>query len=98
MSPPDMQTYEDFVVRLVRFGHHLRRAGLEVGPGRLQDALISLTAVDATSRDDVYWALRCTLCSHHVHLEIFDGAFQSLWCPSGEDIETSARTQLGTIE
>ena len=45
----------DAVVRkLVTFGRILREAGLEVGPGRLQDALRGLDAVDLTRRDDVY--------------------------------------------
>jgi uncharacterized protein len=70
---------DDFLVRLVRFGRALRAAGLEVGPGRLRDAVAALTGVDPTSHDDVYWALRCTLCSHHDHLEVFDAAFETFW-------------------
>jgi len=50
-----------FVRKLVTFGRILREAGLEVGPGRMQDALLGLAAVDLTNRDDVYWALRCTI-------------------------------------
>lgn len=69
----------DFVERLVRFGRGLQSGGLEVGPGRLRDAVFALTAVDPTARDDVYWALRCTLCSHRDHLEVFDGAFDAFW-------------------
>jgi uncharacterized protein with von Willebrand factor type A (vWA) domain len=72
-------TNDDFLVRLVHFGRALQSAGLEVGPGRLRDTVVALTAVDATSHDDVYWTLRCTLCSHHDHLEVFDAAFESFW-------------------
>jgi uncharacterized protein with von Willebrand factor type A (vWA) domain len=80
-------TTEPFVPRLVRFGRTLREGGLEVGPGRLQDAIVSLTAVDPTERDDVYWALRCTLCSHQEHLEAFEQAFDAFWLgnPGGEE-------------
>jgi uncharacterized protein len=47
------------VVRhIVTFGRVLREAGLEVGPGRVSDALRGLDAVDLTRRDDVYWTLR----------------------------------------
>ena len=35
-----------FVRKLVTFGRILREAGLEVGPGRMQDALLGLAAVD----------------------------------------------------
>jgi len=46
---------------LVTFGRVLREAGLEVGPGRMQDALRGLDRVDITRQDDVYWTLRTTL-------------------------------------
>ena len=46
---------------LVTFGRVLREAGLEVGPGRMEDALRGLDAVDVTRQDDVYWTLRTTL-------------------------------------
>ena len=46
---------------IVTFGRVLREAGLEVGPGRLQDALRGLDRVDITRQDDVYWTLRTTL-------------------------------------
>jgi uncharacterized protein with von Willebrand factor type A (vWA) domain len=65
--------------KLVTFGRILREAGLEVGPGRLQDALRGLDAVDLTSRDEVYHALRCTLVSRHDDLEPFDVAFAAFW-------------------
>ena len=74
-----MTSAQPFLPRLVRFGRTLRAAGLEVGPGRLQDAIVALTAVDPMVREDVYWALRCTLCSHRDHLEAFDAAFGPFW-------------------
>jgi uncharacterized protein with von Willebrand factor type A (vWA) domain len=85
---------DDFLVRLVRFGRALQSAGLEVGPGRLRDAIVALTGVDATSHDDVYWALRCTLCSHHDHLEVFDAAFESFWRGGSAAIHDRRRLHL----
>ncbi len=85
---------EDFLVRLVRFGRMLRAEGLEVGPGRLRDAVVALTAVDPLDHDDVYWALRCTLCSHHDHLEVFDAAFESFWRGEAVALHERARLQL----
>ena len=68
----------DAVVRhVVTFGRVLREAGLEVGPGRLADALTGLDHVDLTQRDDVYWTLRQTLVSRHDDLEAFDRAFRA---------------------
>jgi uncharacterized protein with von Willebrand factor type A (vWA) domain len=68
----------DAVVRhVVTFGRVLREAGLEVGPGRLCDAIAGLDLVDLTRRDDVYWTLRQTLVSRHEDLDAFDRAFRA---------------------
>jgi uncharacterized protein with von Willebrand factor type A (vWA) domain len=88
---------EHFVTRLVRFGRTLRQGGLEVGPGRLQDAMVSLTAVDPTDRDDVYWALRCTLCSHCDHIEVFDHAFGAFWAGQSDAGERRPRLDVDPI-
>jgi uncharacterized protein with von Willebrand factor type A (vWA) domain len=66
----------DHLVRhVVTFGRVLREVGLEVGPGRVTDALRGLDAVDLTRQEDVYFALRQTLVSRHDELELFDRAF-----------------------
>jgi uncharacterized protein with von Willebrand factor type A (vWA) domain len=65
--------------KLVTFGRILREAGLEVGPGRLQDAMRGLELVDLADREQVYHALRCTLVARHDHLDIFDAAFTAYW-------------------
>jgi uncharacterized protein len=67
-----------FVRHVVTFGRVLREAGLEVGPGRLADALTGLDHVELTSRDDVYWTLRATLVARREDLAPFDRAF-SAW-------------------
>ena len=45
----------------------------------MQDALLGLAAVDLTNRDDVYWALRCTIVSRRDDIEVFDAAFAAFW-------------------
>jgi uncharacterized protein len=68
----------DAVARhVVTFGRVLREAGLEVGPGRLADALSGLDLVDLSRRDDVYWTLRQTLVSRWEDLDTFDAAFRA---------------------
>jgi hypothetical protein len=68
----------DALVRhVVTFGRVLREAGLEVGPGRVADALRGLDRVDVTRQDDVYWTLRTTLVSRAEDLETFDRAFDA---------------------
>jgi uncharacterized protein with von Willebrand factor type A (vWA) domain len=67
------------VVRhIVTFGRVLREAGVEVGPGRIADALRGLDAVQLQRQDDVYWTLRQTLVSRREDLNAFDRAF-SAW-------------------
>lgn len=66
----------DALVRhVVTFGRVLREVGLEIGPGRVVDALRSLDAVDLARQEDVYFALRQTLVSRRDELELFDRAF-----------------------
>lgn len=62
---------------VVTFARVLHEAGLEVGPGRVQDALRGLDAVELTSQDDVYWTLRQTLVSREDELDVFDRAFRA---------------------
>jgi uncharacterized protein with von Willebrand factor type A (vWA) domain len=66
----------DALVRhVVTFGRVLREAGIEVGPGRVADALRGLDAVDLAHQPDVYWTLRQTMVSRHDELDLFDRAF-----------------------
>jgi uncharacterized protein len=60
---------------VVTFGRVLREAGLEVGPGRICDAMTGLDAIDLGRRDDVYWTLRQTLVSRADDIDAFDRAF-----------------------
>lgn len=59
------------------FGRVLREGGLEVGPGRIADALRGLDHVDLTLRDDVYWTLRASFVTRHDEIDVFDRAFQA---------------------
>jgi uncharacterized protein with von Willebrand factor type A (vWA) domain len=96
---------ELIVTRLSRFGRVLRAGGLEVGPGRIQDALLALSAVDIGSREETYWALQCTLVSRRADLETFDEAFARFYDkvridePSlGESGEPQEREERGGAE
>jgi hypothetical protein len=70
-------TGDAIVGHVVTFGRVLREAGLEIGPGRVTDALRALDAVDLARRDDVYFSLRQTLVSRHDELAVFDRAFEA---------------------
>ncbi len=72
-----MATGDAIARHVVTFGRVLHEAGLEIGPGRIQNALRALAAVDLAEQQDVYFALRQTLVSHRDELELFDRAFNA---------------------
>ena len=63
----------------VAFGRLLRRSGLAVGIDRVTGFARALEELDATRREDVYWAGRITLCSRREDLELYDLAFRVFW-------------------
>ncbi len=63
----------------VTFGRLLRRAGLAAGTDRVVEFTRALKELDATRREDVYWAGRITLCSRREDLELYDKAFRAFW-------------------
>ena len=89
------------VRHVVTFGRVLREAGIEVGPGRVADAVRGLDAVDLARQEDVYFALRQTMVSRRDDLELFDRAFTSwfLRAPVAapaerDDLTSAARPRL----
>ena len=81
---------------VVTFGRVLREVGLEVGPRRIQDALLGLDRVELARRDDVYWTLRQTLVSRSEDLEAFDSAFTA-WFERGAVQRPLRRAQPETM-
>jgi uncharacterized protein with von Willebrand factor type A (vWA) domain len=73
-----LATSDAITRHVVTFGRVLHEAGLEIGPGRVADALRALDAVDLTRQSDVFFALRQTFVSRRDELELFDRAF-SAW-------------------
>jgi uncharacterized protein with von Willebrand factor type A (vWA) domain len=68
---------------VVTFGRVLREAGLEVGPGRIADALTGLDRIDLGRQEDVYWTLRVTLVARREDIEPFDRAFDAWFLRQG---------------
>ena len=66
---------DELTRQVVTFGRVLREAGLEVGPGRVADALRGLDRVGHHPQEDVYWTLRTTLVARREEAEPFDRAF-----------------------
>lgn len=60
---------------LVAFGHALRAAGLPVTTAATRSFVEAVAHLDLTSRSDVYWAGRATLCSSAGDLVGYDRVF-----------------------
>ena len=73
----------------VAFGRVLRGAGLRVGTDRVVEFARALEELDASRREDVYWAGRITLVSRPEELEIYDRAFELFW-EQGSEREAEA--------
>ena len=68
-----------FLENLLVFGRILRRAGIDVQPGRLLDVVEALRHVDLSARGEVYHACRALLVHRREELPIFDRAFAAFW-------------------
>jgi uncharacterized protein with von Willebrand factor type A (vWA) domain len=77
----------------VAFGRILRGAGLRVGTDRLVEFARALEELDASRRDDVYWAGRITLVSRREDMETYDRAFELFW-DQGGDSKARPRPQI----
>jgi hypothetical protein len=67
----------DAVDSVVGLAATLRAAGVPASSDRVHAAVRALTSLDPTSRHDVYWATRLTLCASVDDLRRFDAAFDA---------------------
>jgi len=73
------------VLNLLKFGRVLRRAGIDVHPGRLLDVIEALGYVNLAERNEVYHACRSLLVHRHEQLDTFDRAFERFWRTRADD-------------
>src|SRR5580765_1544078 len=64
---------------LLFFGRILRRAGIDVHPGRMIDVVEALGYVNLGARDEVYYTCRALLVHRPEQLAVFDVAFDKFW-------------------
>jgi uncharacterized protein len=82
--------------RLSGLAARMRAGGARVGVGELLAAHRALAAVDATSREDAFFALRAALCSSRAELALFADAFAATFGPVAVEVPY-ALGGLGTI-
>jgi uncharacterized protein with von Willebrand factor type A (vWA) domain len=82
-----------FVDNLLIFGRILRRAGIDVHPGRLLDLIGALRHVNIGVREEVYYTCRALLVHRHEQIPIFDRAFAAFWIQQRQSTARTDRTR-----
>jgi uncharacterized protein with von Willebrand factor type A (vWA) domain len=82
---------------LSRLAGLMRAGGARVGVGELLQAHRALAAVDASDREEAFFALRAALCSSHADMAIFIGAFAVAFAAPETETENPLE-ELGDIE
>lgn len=70
---------EKLADNLVHFARLLRRAGVPIAHGQIEDALCAVQTLGVTRRDDWQAALAATLVKRAEHRDLFDQAFALFW-------------------
>ncbi|MGH2970223.1 MAG: vWA domain-containing protein, partial [Solirubrobacteraceae bacterium] len=83
--------------RLSELAAVMRGSGARIGVGELLAAHRALAAVDPTSREDVYFALRAALCSTRAELDLFAQAFAAVFATHPDERENPLH-ELGEIQ
>jgi uncharacterized protein with von Willebrand factor type A (vWA) domain len=64
---------------IIGFARALRKAGLNLGPGSVIDAVKAVDTAGFTTREDFYWSLHAVLVKRHEDDPVFDSAFRLFW-------------------
>ncbi len=78
-SSPVSEPGTDPLVAIAGFGRVLRAAGVGADAGRIAAFTAALGRLDASRREDVYWAGRLTLCADPDDLPRYDAAFEAVF-------------------
>jgi uncharacterized protein len=96
-GPPLRAATEGLSGSLSRLAALMRAGGAHVGVGDLLAAHRALAAVDASQREEAFYALRAALCSSHADVAVFTEAFAIAFATPEEEVEDPLE-QLGQIE
>jgi uncharacterized protein with von Willebrand factor type A (vWA) domain len=82
---------------VARLAALMRAGGAHVGLGDLLAAHRALAAVDASQREEAFYALRAALCASHADIALFAEAFAIAFATPGDEPEDPLE-RLGQIE
>lgn len=72
-------TTVDLAAVVAAFGHLLHAAGVPVTPERSGRFASTITLARPATVDELYWAGRVTLLSHHDHIAVYDRVFDQVF-------------------
>lgn len=77
----DLAVPEDgkLVENITHFARALRRAGLPIGPGRVQAAIEAVAAAGFERKADFYWTLHTVLVNRPEERQVFNQIFRLYW-------------------
>ncbi len=78
---PDLAIPEDgkLVDNITHFARALRRAGLPIGPGRVQAAIEAVAAAGFDRKADFYWVLHAVFVNRPEERQVFNQIFRLYW-------------------
>ena len=78
-SPIQISKNPKLSQNIFHFARALRKAGLEIGTGRVIDAIKAVLIVGFSNKKDFYWVLHACFVSKPEHIVIFDQIFRLFW-------------------
>ena len=79
MATDHTHTAHGIAGQVIRFANFLKGHGFRIFPSGIRDSLISLQAIDISSRSDVLLVLRANLCATDVEWAQFAPLFEEFW-------------------
>ena len=83
---------------LVGFGRALRDHGISVGPGDVETFCATMSALDPTDLDDLYWGGRTSLTSRRDHIAVYDEVFRGFFLGERNPVEELLQLRVDPVE
>ena len=79
LAPLDLPENPKLAENITHFARALRRAGLNIGPGRITDAITAVRTAGFSSKPDFYWTLHACFVSRPEDRAVFAQVFRLYW-------------------
>jgi uncharacterized protein len=79
LQPLEIERGERLLYRLTEFGRILWEVGIDVGPRKMLDLVLTLDYVDITNKEEFYDTLKCSLLAKHEQEPLFSQMYLYYW-------------------